>query len=80
MGGVASLTSVMYDRPMNKTETAPIADDRKPMTGIWYRSTIDPNVYGKVSEKTATWVDVIFTGGGIDRCTIAEFADNWEII
>jgi hypothetical protein len=61
--------------------TKTIADDAKPMMGIWYRSTIDPQVMGKV---TMTYddgktVDVTFTGGGVDRCTVAEFADSWEM-
>jgi len=56
-----------------------IADDSKPQTGIWYHSTTDPRILGKVTEKTDTMVTVTFTGGGTDRCTLAEFADSWEM-
>lgn len=56
-----------------------VSDDKKPMTHTWYRSTIDPLVLGKVTKKTDTMVEVTFTGGKVDRCTIAEFADSWEL-
>jgi hypothetical protein len=56
-----------------------VSDDRKPMTGTWYRSTIEPWRLGKVTRKDGGMVEVTFTGGGIDRCTIAEFADSWEL-
>lgn len=55
------------------------SDDKRPMTGTWYRSTIDPNILGKVTEIAGHMVTVIFTGGGVDRCTINEFADSWEL-
>lgn len=57
-----------------------VSDDKKPMTGVWYRSTIEPWVLGKVTERDGAMVEVTFTGGGVDRCTIAEFADSWELI
>jgi hypothetical protein len=75
-----------------------IADDQKPMTGVWYRSTIDPRVKGKVTNAGngsaclhagchpgrcaygSGLVEVVFTGNGVDRCTVAEFADSWELI
>lgn len=74
-----------------------ISDDRKPMIGVWYRSTIDPQVMGKVMSAgdgsaclhagchpgrcafSFGLVEVAYTGGGVDRCTVAEFADSWEL-
>lgn len=56
-----------------------VSDDKKPMTGTWYRSTIEPWMLGKVTKIEAGMCEVIFTGGGVDRCTFAEFADSWEL-
>jgi hypothetical protein len=64
---------------MNEAEAQQVADDAKPMTGIWYHSTTDPRILGKVTAKTPTMVTVTFTGGGTDPCTYREFADSWEM-
>ena len=56
-----------------------VSDDKKPMTGTWYRSTIEPHIQGKVTKIEEHMVEVTFTGGGVDRCTINEFADSWEL-
>lgn len=65
---------------MNETTTKQIADDSRPMTGIWYRSTSDPNVRAKVVAKDFNWVQIVITGGIVAECTIGEFADSWEMI
>ena len=59
---------------MNKT-----SDDLKPMTGTWYRSTIDPFTSGKVTKIDGNMIEVTMSGGGVDRCTVREFADSWEL-
>lgn len=56
-----------------------VSDDKKPMTHTWYRSTIAPQVLGKVTKLETHTCEVTFTGGKVDRCTIAEFADSWEL-
>lgn len=58
---------------------ARVSDDRLPLTQTWYRSTIHPWVMGKVTEIEGPMVEVTFTGGGVDRCTVNEFADSWEL-
>ncbi|MET0915753.1 MAG: hypothetical protein ABWY81_06090 [Jiangellaceae bacterium] len=65
---------------MTKT-TAQVSDDRRPMTGTWYRSTIDPTVLGKMTAVSGSGdvVTVTMTGGRQDVCTINEFADFWEL-
>jgi len=55
------------------------SDDKLPMTGVWYRSTIDLQVMGKVISINAHMCTVQFTGGGLDTCTFNEFADSWEL-
>lgn len=56
-----------------------VSDDKRPMTGVWYRSTIEPHMMGKVTMIYGGMCEVTFTGGGVDRCTFAEFADSWEL-
>lgn len=56
-----------------------VSDDKQPMTDTWYRNTIDPQVQGKVTSRDGGMVQVTFTGGGVDRCTVSEFADSWEM-
>jgi hypothetical protein len=78
-----SMTSAQYIAYCKSTELVSavkcIADDKLPMTEVWYRNTIDPNVMGKVTARDGSMVEVTFTGGGVDRCTLAEFADSWEV-
>jgi hypothetical protein len=62
---------------MNKTEQ--VADDAKPMTGIWYRARTDHNVLAKVTAKTGATATVAYTGGTY-QCTNAEFARTWEMV
>lgn len=57
-----------------------IADDAKPMTGLWYRSTTDANVRCKVTRVAVDKAHVIMTGGVHGDYTIAEFADSWELM
>jgi hypothetical protein len=56
-----------------------VSEDKKPMTGTWYRSTIEPWCMGKVTKLEAHMCEVTLTGGRMDRCTINEFADSWEL-
>jgi hypothetical protein len=60
--------------------TEKIADDAKPMTGVWYRSTSEPRMYGKVTEKTDTEATVTFTGGLVETLTYPQFAAEWELV
>jgi hypothetical protein len=56
-----------------------VSDDKKPMTGTWYRNTIQPWMLGKVTEVDGNMITVTATGGVIDTCTVGEFADSWEL-
>lgn len=50
----------------------------EPIINRWYRSTIDPQVMGKVIDITPGLVTVRLSGGRLDKPTHAEFADSWE--
>jgi len=52
----------------------------KPQINAWYRSTIDPQVQGKVIEIDGLWIIVQIRDDGkvTDWCTLAEFVDSWE--
>jgi hypothetical protein len=56
-----------------------VSDDKKPMTGTWYRSTSDPNVLCKVTRIHKSNAHVVMTGGVHGDYTFAEFADSWEL-
>ncbi len=67
--GSSARASVVYTRGMNTT----------PTLGCWYRSTIDPQVQGKVTEIDPNGiVTVRLNAGRIDRCSLSEFADSWQ--
>ena len=56
-----------------------VADDAKPMTGIWYTSTTDPNVRAKVSRFSRYGKAYVIMTGGVFGCyTVAEFAEFWR--
>jgi hypothetical protein len=56
-----------------------VSDDKKPMTGTWYRNTITPWMQGKVTKIDGNMITVTATGGVVDLCTVREFADSWEM-
>lgn len=56
-----------------------VSDDKRPMTDTWYRNTIEPWILGKVTLIEGNMITVTATGGIQDRCTVAEFADSWEL-
>ncbi len=57
-----------------------VSDDKKPMTGVWYRSTIDCFTQAKVLRIEGNLVEIVMTGGQIDTPTLNEFADMWELV
>lgn len=58
-----------------------VSDDKRPMVWTWYRSTIDPQVMGKVLDLSPNGniVSMMITGGQEVTCTVNEFADGWEL-
>jgi len=50
----------------------------KPQINAWYRSTIDPQVQGRVVDIDGNLITVHIANGGHDVCTLNEFADSWE--
>ena len=56
-----------------------VIDDKKPMTGTWYRSTSDAHVLAKVTRVANGRAHVIMTGGVHGVYSIADFAENWEL-
>jgi hypothetical protein len=61
-----------------------VSDDKKPMTGTWYRSTSDGLTMAKVISKTdAPGGDgactIVMSGGRKDTLTYREFANAWEM-
>jgi hypothetical protein len=60
-------------------QTIQISDDKRPMTGLWYRSTIQTWMNGKVTKIEGNMITVVATGGVVDVCTVGEFADSWEL-
>lgn len=51
----------------------------EPIIDKWYRSTIDPQVMGKVTNITRGRITVRINGGQIDQPTHREFIDSWEV-
>ncbi len=50
----------------------------QPIAGQWYRSTIEPDVHGKVIKAAGQVTLVRLANGTIDECRGDEFADSWE--
>jgi hypothetical protein len=63
-----------------------VSDDKKPMTGTWYVSTIDGLTMAKVISKTECGpgcdngaCTIVMSGGRKDTLTYREFANAWEM-
>lgn len=57
-----------------------VADDVKPMTGIWYRSTTDAQVMAKVTRVSHGVAHVVMTGGVHADYPLGEFAESWVMV
>lgn len=56
-----------------------VSDDKKPMTGVWYRATAGGSMCKvvEIGERTAK---IIASGGQVEIVTLRAFARDWELV